>query len=443
MADDSFYGGYVRIDHEFSGLTFTSLTAFESYERDTREDSSADPLVATNTDWYNDQEQFSQEFRLAGSTDALEYVLGLFYAQDELEEVDSGDLSGNPLQILPPFADRLAADFEQEVTTYAAFFHTEYDFSETLSAVVGGRYSRDEIEVDAFTFLGVNPPSGKEDNVTPVVPVDMLQDDREDSDFSGELGLNWRPADNALVYANLSTGFRSGGYSVPFGGTITSFDPEEMTAWELGLKSQFMDDTLQLNAATFFYQYEDLQVNVDDPVSPVVPITRNIGESETWGVEADLWWIPTTGLDLRLGVGYLDAEFTDTDRSITTYAGPVALEGQRPINTPEWNLHSSLRYERPFIGGTNIVFGADAHWTDDRYLEATGQPFDQADDFLVVNARIAVIANDDSWDLTLWGRNITDEEYLSYLNNLSFFRIDIYGEPATWGATARYRFGAR
>ena len=96
-----------------------------------------------------------------------------------------------------------------------------------------------------------------------------------------------------LVYGNLTTGYRAGGYSLPFAGAATTFDPEEIFAQELGIKSRWMDGRLQFNAAVFHFEYDDVQVNVDDPVSPLVPITRNIGKQENFGAELDVEWAPT------------------------------------------------------------------------------------------------------------------------------------------------------
>ena len=441
LLNDRFYGGYIRIDHELGFGMLTSITALESYDRDQREDSSADPYAATNTDWYNEMQQFTQELRLTGpDSGRWTYVAGLYYETDDLLEIDSGDLSENPLGITPPVAPRLGNFFEQDVESVAAFFHGEWSLSETLNLVTGMRYTRDTVEIDASTFLAANDPQGEADIVTPVIPVDALVDKREDDDFSYELGLEWSMRENIMFYGRLNTGFRSGGYSVPFGGVITTFDPEEITAFEIGFKARTVADTLQVNAASFHYNYDNLQINVDDPTSPLVPITRNIGEAEAWGIEADLWWVPLDNLDIRFGFGYLDAEFTRTDRTITTYAGVIPLQGKRPVNTPEFTYNGLARYEFPLNDGLDLVLSADFSWSDERYLEATAQPFDIGDDYFLLNARAALVSSDGRWEAAIWGKNITDETYLTYINNLSFFKIDIFGEPATYGLSARFRF---
>ena len=464
VRDDEFYGGYLRIEHDFGWATATSITAYEYFDRNQREDSSADILAATNTTWYTNMNQFSQELRFAGEYgEQWKWTIGGYYEKDDLEEVDGSDLSGHPLGILPPFAPHFLADFTNDLETLAVFADMEFAFNEQLNITGGVRYTEDDTEVVALTALGLNDPMGKEDRVTPClittfdpsVPVGtpacpflgplspnggVTELSRDDTDFSWRAGVEWTPWDDFLGYVSISTGYRAGNFSVPFGGIVTGFDPEEIFAQEVGIKSTLLEDTLQINAAFFRYEYENLQVNVDDPASPLVPITRNIGESETIGFEADAWWAPNERWDVRMGIGYLDAEFKKTDRSITTYLGPIPLEGKRPVNSPKWNYNGLVRYEQPIMNGWNLAIMTDFHWVDDRFLEATNQVFDVGEDYWLVNARAAVSSADGRWEFSVWGKNIFDEEYLIYINNIAFFKLDIFGEPATFGGTVSYRY---
>lgn len=243
-----------------------------------------------------------------------------------------------------------------------------------------------------------------------------------------------------LVYANLTTGYRSGGYSLPFAGAATSFDPEELFAQEIGLKGQFLERTLQVNASLFRYDYDDVQVNVDDPVSPLVPITRNVGKQENAGAELEVTWQPSDRWFVKQGIGYLDAEYKDTTRAISTYAGIVPLEGKRPVNSPEWTYNGIVRYQFPLNGDWGGSLTADYHWVDDRFLEATNQIFDRADAYWLVNLRAAVASEDGKWEVAVYAKNLFDEEYLTYINNIGFFKLDIFGETRTIGATLRHRF---
>ena len=458
--DDTFYGGYLRWDYEVGNATLTSITAYEYYERIHTDDSQADIFNSTSTHYYNEMHQVSQELRLAGVwSERWRYVLGFFYEHDDLQQVDGSDLSEQQIPNLgPPFADQFFSEFELETESIAVFAHNEFDFSDSLTLNLGLRYTEDSIEAkDAILGIGLAPQFGKEKFVTPcfittypggptgsaacpflgpVAP--PYNDSRTDRDFSWRIGVEWNALDDLLVYSNLTTGYRSGGYSLPFAGAATTFDPEELLTLELGLKYQLLNDTLRINASAFRYVYDDVQVNVDDPVSPLVPITRNIGEQLNTGFEAELTWQPIPALYLRQSVGYLDAEFNDTDRTVSTYAGAIPLEGKRPVNSPEWTYNGMVRWQQPLADGMDLILGMDYRWIDERYLEATNQAFDKVDDYWVVNLRVALAT--EQWEVAVYGANLFDEDYVTYINNISFARIDVYGEPQTFGASVRYRF---
>jgi iron complex outermembrane receptor protein len=458
--DDTFYGGYLRFDYEMDWATLTSITGAEYYERIHREDSQSDIFNSTSTHYYNEMNQFTQEFRLTGG-DRLRYTLGVFYEHDDLDQVDGSDLSEQPLPgIVPPFANQFFAQFNQTLDSAAAFANLEFALTDALTVTGGLRYTRDKIEVsDVLLGLGQLPQTGKEKYVTPCLittffggpigsdacpflgPIAPLyNDDRTDENVSGMLGLEWKTSEDVMLYGTLTTGYRAGGYSLPFAGAATEFDPEEIFAQEVGIKSRWLDGSIQLNAAVFHYEYDDVQVNVDDIVSPLVPITRNIGTQENWGAEVDLEWAPSENWFVKQGLGWLDAEYQDTDRTIATYGGPVPLEGKTPVNSPELTYNGIVQYRQAFGNGWKGRFGVDYRWVDERYLEATNQVFDKSDDYWLGNVRAGVSSSDDRWDLSVYCTNVTDEEYITYINNIAFFALEIYGEPRTVGGTLSYRF---
>ena len=460
--DSTFYGGYLRWDYEVGNATLTSITAYEYYERISTDDSQADIFNSTSTHYYNEMNQVSQEIRLTGMlAERWRYILGFFYEKDDLDQADGSDLSQQQLPgIAPPFADQFFAHFGIEAESIAVFLHNEFDFTENVTLNLGLRYTDDTIEVsDALLGIGLLPQFGKEKFVTPCLittypagPIGApacpflgpaappYNDSRSDQDFSWRVGIEWKASDDLLVYSNLVTGYRSGGYSLPFAGAATEFDPEELLSLELGFKYQMLDNRLQLNASAFRYVYDNVQVNVDDPVSPLVPITRNIGEQLNTGFEADITWQPVPSLYLRQSVGYLDAEYNDTPREVSTYLGPIPLEGKAPVNSPEWTYNGAARFQQQIANGWDVIVGVDYRWVDDRFLEATAQAFDRSDDYWVANMRVALASQDDKWEVAVYGTNLFDTEYLTYINNIGFFKLDIFGERQTFGASVRYRF---
>ncbi|WP_037506154.1 TonB-dependent receptor [Rhizorhabdus wittichii] len=439
-ADNSAFGGYLRLEQEAGAFQLTSITAFDYFERDQVDDGDNTPYVAVNQNLYSRIKQFSQELRATAKFDRLNVLIGGFFEHDSIDEATNANTSENPLTGLPPFAPRLADDYKQKVRSLAIFTNNEYAVTDQLSLIVGLRYTNDRTSLDGSTYLGANDPSGRRHLITPVIPVDALVAHRTDGTTSFRGGVNWKASRDQLFYASISRGFRSGGYSVPFGGVITTFDPERLTAYEIGSKSRLLDRTLDLNLAAFFYDYKDIQTNVDDPLSPLVPITRNIGGSRTYGAEAELTWRPDPSWTVRLGGSYLDARFRNTTAVITTYAGPVPLDGKRPVNTPKWTAQGLIQKSVPLSDDLDLIGSTDFKYTAKRYLEATNQLFDRAPAYWVQNARLAVASKSGGWEIAAWGKNIFNKDYLTYLNNISFFRIEIYGEPVSYGLSASIKF---
>ena len=433
--DDDFAGGYLRVEHGFGNFQLTSITSYDDYKRYNQEDADGTPIQSNDVYYRNELELFSQEIRLNGTAvnEQLNYVGGFYYSDEDLFQSDLLLFSQSPFGI--PLSGQFG-NFEQTVESIALYFNANYDLSEKFTLSFGGRYTEDKTDIDAMT--GVILPDG----VTRI-SVDMLVDTRTDDDTSWRLGLSYHFNDATLLYANLATSFRTGGYSVPFGGSIVEFEEENVESIELGFKSD-ISGTVRLNAAVFFYNYDDRQVNVDDPVSPIVPITRNIEESEVFGLEADFTWLASDNVRIKLGYAYLDAEFTEASRSVTTISslGPIPLQGNVPVNAPEHQFNGSFEYSDAINEKLNWSGYLDFRWVDERFLEVTNQPADTADSYAVVNATLGIQSADGVWDASMWVKNLTDEKYLTYINNLPGpgFALDVFGEQRTIGATVGYKF---
>jgi len=440
MVENNSVDTNLRIEQKIGSATLTSITAYTAFERYQGEDADNTPYVTANDDYYSLLHQLTQELRLSGEVGSLTYLAGGYYEKDTIHEVDSADVSANPLLPLPPTSPRVGNNFRQTTRSLAAFTNLEYRVTPTISLIGGLRYTNDKISLDGTTFLGGKISRGTSRTVNQVVPVDAANTSRTDSNLSFRAGVNWHITPMQMVYTSISRGFRSGGFSVPFGGVITTFAPERLTSYEVGYKGSFFDKTLDFNSAFFWYDYQKLQVNAADPVSPLTPITRNIGASRSYGVDADLTWRATPTWSFRAGVGFLDAKFTNTDRVIATYNGIIPLNGKRPVNTPKWTAQGAVQKIVPLSSDLELRLRTDGRYTAARYLVPTGQIFDRAAPYWIQNVRVSVGAPDGSWEIAAFGKNIWDSQYLTYLNNNSFQRVEIWGDPASYGLQASFRF---
>ncbi|MEQ8516508.1 MAG: TonB-dependent receptor, partial [Chromatocurvus sp.] len=272
------------------------------------------------------------------------------------------------------------------------------------------------------------------------VPVASNTETISETEPSARVALNHFVSEDVMVYASVARGFKSGGF---FGGgfvtsssQLESFDPETLIAWEAGIKSRWLQDTLQVNAAAFYYDYSDVQTftQVSTGQLSVLKLS-NVDEAEIQGWEADILWQPTDGLLLQANVGYLDSELGSFDAP----GGGSLPSGNALPNAPEWSYNLFARYEwQPSALGT-LAAQLEYSFTDEAFREAVNIPFLATEDYGLWSGRLAFRSANDRWEVSLWGRNLTDEAYRMHaFDNGIGNGGSTYGPPRTWGATVRF-----
>ncbi|MBD2859449.1 TonB-dependent receptor [Spongiibacter sp. KMU-158] len=274
-----------------------------------------------------------------------------------------------------------------------------------------------------------------------------------EKEFTGKLGLDYRFNDALMVYGSYSKGYRAGSFN---GGIYyserpleTSYaSPEYIDAYELGFKTDLLDNSLRINGAFFFYEYTDQQfINVVG----ISNFLENAGGSEIMGFEAEVWWAATDDLVVQLGVGIIESEYTELElRNIETLDDnndTVDLTGNELISAPPLNVSLSFDYDIYKNDYGYLSVNANANFQDDQwfsaYNDAAGHEFIRQDAYWIYNARMSWYANDETWSAAVWVKNLTEEEYDTYAINLqASFGFDYYsqGAPRTWGAEVTYNF---
>jgi len=440
--DSEAWGGNLRIEHDLGFATITSLTAYEYFERDNREDSDNTPIRSVNIDWYSKIEQVTQEIRLAGEAGRWNYLVGFYFEDDELTQADFID-TNDTLGIF------LGSDFVQDTRAYALFTSHEVQIVEKLSLILGARYTVEQNEIDGVSgiapglALGGFPVGPAPQNRVPVAGNIGLAD-RTDNAFDVKVGLNYYPMEDTLLFFSRSTGFRSGGFDFGLGEPLETFDPEDTTAYELGVKQSLFDRSLTVNATAFYSEIEEYQTNVN-VAGELIPRRRNIGVLESWGIEADTTWVPTDAFRLVFSVGYIDSEVAEVndDPSGTPFAvDGTPLEGNEPVNAPELSFNVTTDYVHPLTAGMQLELLASYTWVDERFLEIQNGPEHLVDSYDTLDLSIALADQSGKWSARFWGRNVFDEEYLRYINDVPAFGLflTINNEPATWGFDIEYNF---
>ncbi|MBK7728024.1 MAG: TonB-dependent receptor [Gammaproteobacteria bacterium] len=240
------------------------------------------------------QDQTSQELQLVGGTERWKYVAGVFYFEESADEYNSQRLTvvlpgGQAGLNLAPLSS-FGGDTESKAI-FAQASYTPDMLDDRLEFTVGGRYTRDE-----KTFWSSSFP------------------EKGDKDFDNDswlLSVNYQFTDDMMGYARVSTGYKAGGFS-PRAAVLSTFEPEEALAWELGFKAEWLDNRVRTNVALFHTTYDDLQISqflADSSGSAAVIV--NAGEATFQGVEVELAAVLTENLTVTATFGYTDPTYEE------------------------------------------------------------------------------------------------------------------------------------
>lgn len=439
-------------------LTLTSNTGF--YDSSvvalpTDADTGDVPIVDFIEPW--DLEQFSQEFRLNGGSERMQWFIGASYYEETASAVTSLTIYEDPgLDVL--FGDEglcgVALEFglecgthiessraENETTSYAVYGDISWDLSDRLSLTVGARYTDEEKDMvldtpltDSTTTALIGAVTGAANNAVFSFTPGLIKGSDSWTSFDPRLAVDFKLNDSSLLYANYAKGFKSGGFNrqptIAGGTSLLAFSPEENDAYEIGFKTDFADRRVRLNVAAFMYDYVDYQLETNDNASILI---QNVADLDTQGFEVDATWLVTETLELRASYAYLDAEFqsgsiTDGDGNTVQLAGNSALRA--PENTysliASWQVTDQLRAR------------ADYAYVDDMFFTADNSTDLQASDYSLINARVDYDF-DSGLGVSIIGENLADEDYInSMINFLLPMSLPGYGRQIR--AEVRYAF---
>ncbi len=349
------------------------------------------------------------------------------------------------------------SDYTQSLTSTAAFAQATYEISDQFSMTFGGRFTSDSKDA-AFIQTTPNAVIGGLFRAAEDVP-DLSSDDDA---FTWLVNATFHPVDDIMLFASVSTGFKGGGFNsggsgVALGREARIFEEETSTNFEVGMKGKFADGKAIANLTYYNTELEDFQDRSFDGISF---LTRNAGSRTQKGVEADFILNPVDSLMIFAGVSYLDSVF-DSFESASPKVGaitPQDLSGKTPHFSPEWqgslvaewraamgsgNLEWFLRPEFTYIGEQNI--GANTNLN----------PQSMQDAYALINLRLGLAAADGRWQVTAYGKNLSDEGYCEVNYDqplgLQFGGIDpvantvpqrcSLGSPRTYGVSFRWNYG--
>jgi iron complex outermembrane receptor protein len=415
-------------------MHFKSVTAFLGYWTGFSDDQSNSPLPLA---WaYNevDHQQFTQEFRVTGkalANDQLDWASGVFYYHGE--STNRGQINvaifGLNFQQDSPLTDQNEAVFGQV---------TEH-FTDKLDLTAGLRGTHEDKEYTYQSFFGRLGPYGV---------------DYSHVDWSASLAYKFTP--DLMSYVKASTGFRGGGFnSRPFAANqINEFQPEKLTEYEIGVKSEWFDHKLRANVAAFYGDYSDLQLN-SQLIQDGIPYTgtQNVGGANIYGYEIEIQARPGGGLQFDGSVGYTGFTYKDLGTSVGCYGAlvpPACIPGNPtysdyPPGQPKFKANAGLAYEIPIPGGSSVTPRLDATYQTQVFADIVNNtPGAVIPSHTIVNGRIQWDAANHKWSVAGQVTNLTNKEYY-----LSLFDLRAFGEgmesgqpapPRMWAANIRYKF---
>ncbi|HZL92800.1 MAG TPA: TonB-dependent receptor, partial [Vicinamibacterales bacterium] len=419
-------------------LVLESITSYRKLDWSGVRDADNTPLPILHTIYDVDASQWSQELQLTWQRDSLTGVVGLYYFEQESDDIVTVEL--NPP---PPGIQRDSDNNAVDNDSWALFTQWTYDFSERLSLTGGGRYTEETKRSfpDQFDY---STPTVKQ------VPAQWYEDTF--SDFTPSVSLSYRWSPQGMLYVSYAQGFKGGGWNSHFNAVLTSaqqaalhpFRPEEAETYEVGAKLDLADNTLRLNAALFSSDYTDMQVTYRGPApNGVAPFLTNAGKASIDGAELELTWVPTAALVLEASVGVLDATIDQLDNIPLAVLPPDLRVGNALPFAPERQAHFGVAYDAQ-PGQLTVTPRIDVAYTDTQFFDATNtREIAQLETVTVVNASVALTGSS-NWQLTLGINNVTDETYPvagnSSLTTGSGYAEIAYARPREYFATISFDF---
>lgn len=408
------------------GISLKSLTNYLDYYKRTHSDLNGTPVQFLGITDNEDADQVSQELQLTWEGEGHSTLFGLYYFNEDIR----GDLQipGTAAFVAArggrPFI-QFVGDLESK--SYAAFWNTTFHLSDEWNVTTGLRYSSDEKD-----HVGVQ--------LSPVAEIPVLRDG-DWSAWTPKLTVDYTPNDELFFYATIARGYKTGVINI---GSAASdaVDPEYVWNYEIGMKSQWLDNRLQINPTIFYTTIDDLQVQ--RPIDGVL-VTVNAAEAKTRGIELETIALLSENLTVKFNAAFVDGEFVKFPTANTTFSNDIIDVGGNSLpNSPEFQSDLTLEYQMQLNDSWSALLRVQGVYASERYFNEFEEDISHQDSTTKLNANLLLTSEDGQWSLNVWGRNLTDEYSAAHVNvSSSAIGHATFGgltPPRTYGVTLGFNF---
>lgn len=466
-------GASVRLDYDGGDYTITSISAVEQVEKIHQEDTDVGPYEGIAPQFISENEQFSQEFRVAFSTGSMDWMFGAYYFENEVTGALDLALNfpgpvvdnktGAPAGTFGPdmvsFVD-YDVDYLQESESSAIFGQVEVPLNEQFNLTVGLRYTTEERTMTYQNKATGNPNAVVNSCIIPAGDVcgfgfgpdypgtdyylNFTSSNTElgslgkidDDNVSGRVSLDYTPTEDLLVFFNVATGFKSGGFNGGFldftdGITVSDvpFESEELLSYELGFKSTLADGDVRFNATAFYYDYENYQALTFSGLSQFI----NNSDATISGADLELVWLPGENWDINLGASIINSQVDEV-----SIRGAGTFQDNEMVLAPRYSVNGLVRYQVT----DDLSAQVDFNHQDEQFFDITNSEVSKESAYTVFNARVGYDINE-NLSVSAFVKNLTNEEYRVYsfdFTGPAGFNQNFYAAPRWVGVTVNYTF---
>jgi len=467
------YGVSGEVNWTLGNATLTSITAYRWWDWDPANDGDGTGLpVTTIAQQVNRQRQFSEEVRLASNGyNRIDYVVGAYYFWQTVRGYGTsayGAAAANWfLPTVPASVSNAALNgFRTDsisipnTKSVAVFGQADWHITSSLTLTGGVRYThedKDGIFSQAWTGgtdITTLPPA-----LQPTViairngfnPRASYTVQSSDDSVSGLVTLNWKPARDILLYATYSHGSKSGGLNLTQAiAAPRVVRPEAVDNYEGGFKTQLFDRKVTWNGAIYLTIVSDYQAAITELGPPVLQYIANIPRVRSRGVETDVSFAPTRHVNLTGSLAYTDATYrvyTNAPQSPEqlNLSPTQDLSGAQLAGIPKFTYSLGADLAQPIgrVSGRDAELYAHGDFSHRSSFNtsSTNSLYAQVPAYGVLNVRAGLRIGNGLWDMSIWARNVTNENYYQTLSATNFgYVTGILGEPRTIGGTFRTRF---